>query len=98
MLLPENMEKVCEDAGPSVWFYNKPEDKYYRVYDRTREYKAIRGQSLPDPEILLAERMKKAAVDRKRVNIKALECSPATKCLWEHRKSRSLHEQVTHHS
>jgi hypothetical protein len=97
MKLPENMEFVCKDAGPSEWKYDPEGKRYYRVYENTKEYKAISGKYLPDPEIVLAERAKKFM--RKGMNIHSLECAPATKALFNHWTEVSSTLRIgTHHS
>lgn len=88
MILPDNLVEICKDNGDSVWKYSQENNRYYRIYEKTKELKVISGKNIPDPEILLAKKLKIYAVRGEKVNVNALKSSPAVYALWEHQKKQ----------
>lgn len=88
MILPSDLVEICKDNGDSVWKYSPGDNVYYRIYEKTKEVGLISGKYIPDPEILLAKKLRIHAVRGERVNIEALKSTPAVYALWEHQKKQ----------
>lgn len=73
------LEYVCDDAGQSVWKYDPEEQMYYRFKDG-QSFRRITGEGLPNPEVLLMERMRMLP----EADPKDIDASPASYKLWEH--------------
>ena len=76
------MELVCHDKnGPSVWKFNPDDEIYYRFKDGEKiHYRAIRGESLPDPMALWSIRKKHYP----QANPEDLRPQDATFALYDH--------------
>lgn len=80
------MIEVCEDRGPSRWFYCADDGCFYRVYDASKEYTRIRGKYLPDPEMLWHSKCKLQGRNGGRVDMEACKPTEAVFKLYEFQK------------
>lgn len=85
MNLPDDLVKVCLDAGESIWQYSPSKQSYFRIYP-DHGFTFIEGKYLPDPEVLLMQKAKSMSSLGKVVNLDKLKSSQAVYKLYEHWK------------
>jgi hypothetical protein len=89
MILPENAEMVCHDAGGSIWYC--ADDVYYRIYPEAQSCTMIYGRYLPDPDFLFKQRenlLRKSGIVP---DTSVIRPSDAVYALWEHRNKNLTH-------
>jgi len=86
------MEFVCNDLdGKSPWHYVPEEDMYYRCFDGGKHQGKVKGEYIPDPNVIWAERIRltKMALESRGEEFTEghkKQCRPSntTFMLWDH--------------